>query len=98
MIVPELFMHKTSWGDTGDWTVRGMLGAQEQWSRTITVDDTWVGVQDGAGRPIDQLLFPSPGLWNHVDDMTVTVVPEPGTLVVVGVVALAALFRRHRPR
>ena len=70
LIIEEIWMHKTSWGDTGDWTVVGLLAGVEQWSSTITTPDVWTSVQDGAGIPIDELSFPQQSQWNHIDDIT----------------------------
>jgi hypothetical protein len=77
LFVQEVWMHKTSWGDTGDWPVVGLLGGVEQWSAEITTADMWISVKDGAGIAVDKLDFPQQGLWNHIDDVTFAAVSEP---------------------
>ena len=97
VIVPELFVYKTDWGAVGDWTITGTLGGQPQWSKTITTASAWISVQDGTGIAIDELSFPAPGLWNHVDDILVTLVPEvpePAALGLLLAGGLAVLRRR----
>lgn len=91
VIIDELWMYKTSWGDTADWPVKGRLGGIEQWSTTVTTTDMWTSVQAGAGISIDELSFPEQSLWNHIDD--ISVVPEPATLLLLG---LGGLMLRKR--
>jgi hypothetical protein len=94
LIVDEIWMHKTSWGDTGDWPVKGLLGGVEQWSSTVTTSDMWTSVQTGAGILIDELSFPQQSLWNHIDD--ISVIPEPATILLLGL-GTALLRKRTKP-
>ncbi len=98
LIVPELWMYRTGWGATGDWTVKGLLGGEEKWSHTIATSDAWISVQDGAGIAVDELSLPEQGQWNHVDDITFAAVPEPGTLVLLGLAGLCLAALRWRKR
>ena len=98
LIVSELWMHKTSWGSTGDWTVIGSLGGEEQWSATVTAADVWSQVTEGTGVPIDALSFPDQSQWNHVDDITFEAVPEPSKLALLAMAGIAAMVMRKRRR
>ena len=96
LYVQEIWMNKTSWGDTGDWPVVGFLGGAEQWSRTITTADRWISVRDGEEIAIDRLEFPEPGLWNHVDHLIFAQVPEPTAMSLPAMGGLALLRRKRR--
>ena len=96
LYVGEIWMLRTSWGDTGDWTVKGMLGGVEQWSGPVTAYDTWISVQDGAGIAVDRLEFPGQRLWNHIDQLTFNAVPEPTALALLASGVLALLVWRRR--
>ncbi len=96
LFVQEVWANKTSWGDTGDWIIKGSLGGTEQWSQTVTTEDTWTSVTVGAGIAVDELSIPQQGLWNHVDDLTFAPVPEPSALGLLAGGVLALLVWRRR--
>lgn len=96
LYVQEIWAHKTSWGDTGDWIIKGNLAGVEQWTQTITAPDVWTSVTVGAGIAVDELAVPQQGLWNHIDDVTFAAVPEPSALGLLASGLLALLVWRRR--
>ncbi|MCX5653889.1 MAG: PEP-CTERM sorting domain-containing protein, partial [Planctomycetota bacterium] len=103
-----------STGGNGTGWIYGYDGDTQVWSQSVawignqppSEDDWWrqalTQVTAGAGKPIDNIRLYNPGgtpdQWLRVDNMTVDVVPEPGTLLllVTGLLGLLAYAWRKR--
>jgi hypothetical protein len=96
--VPSLKI-RSMWGDASDDAVSGWLGGVQVWGPVAnTAEDqfTWQEVTAGAGIPIDTLKFDISYADSELDDITVTPVPEPGTLSLLAAGACLLLLRRRR--
>lgn len=93
--VPSLFILLDEWSANPS-VVSGYITGNPNpvWTSSTTVFNTWVELTQGAGLPIDTLVFAAQ--WSRVDDITVNAVPEPASLTLLGVGAVALLARRRK--